>query len=190
MKKITFKLKGVQPLMLNNPQAVNPLNAYAKKLKPLTSKRTKTDADHEDIYRIKFESCWYQNSEGQYIIPGTHFEQSLISAAKETKQGKMFERSLNIFSDSILHFKDEDKSIEELYNAGIYVDIRCVGIKDSKITTCRAIVHDWSCEVEVLYDENQINAKDIISAMKIAGERYGVGTYRQKYGRFEVISHK
>lgn len=45
MKSIKFRITGTMPLMLNNPQTVNPFNEFTKKLKPLTSKRTKTDDD-------------------------------------------------------------------------------------------------------------------------------------------------
>ena len=50
-KRAKFKVTGVTPLMHNNPQTVNPLNDYAKKLKVLTSKRTKTEDDLEEILK-------------------------------------------------------------------------------------------------------------------------------------------
>ena len=133
-KRAKFKVTGVTPLMHNNPQTVNPLNDYAKKLKVLTSKRTKTEDDLEEISHIKFLSCLYQNQDGVYIIPAEHFERSIINSAKERKLGKKFEQSFHIFSDVALDFKDKDKTPEELYQIGSYVDIRIVGIKNSKIT--------------------------------------------------------
>lgn len=38
MKSIRFKMTGICPLMLNNPQTVNPMNVYAKALKSLLTK--------------------------------------------------------------------------------------------------------------------------------------------------------
>lgn len=171
--------------MLNNPQTVNPFNEFTKQLSPLTSKRKKTEDDLIEISRIKFLSSLYMN-EGVYVLPAPHFEQSVISAAKEVKLGKKFERSFRIFSDGILNFPDKDKTPEELFNIGTYVDVRAVGIKNVKITTTRAIIHNWSTEIECFFDETQINDSDVINAFNIAGMRYGVGTYRQLYGRFVV----
>lgn len=186
MKVLKFKVKGTTALMLNNPQTVNPFNEYSKLLKPLTSKRTKSEDDLMEISRIKFLSSLYMNN-GVYIIPSQHFEQSVINAAKERKLGKKFERSFRIFSDCPLDFKDKDKTPDQLYEIGSYVDIRAVGIKNVKITTTRAIIPEWSTTVECYYDESQLDEKDIKELFDIAGQRYGVGTYRSLYGKFEII---
>lgn len=185
MKTIKFKVTGTTALMLNNPQTVSPFNEYSKQLKPLTSKRTKTEDDLLEISRIKFLSSLYV-SNGVYIIPSQHFEQSIVEAAKEKKLGRKFERSFHIFNDSVLEFKDKDKTPEELFNLGVYVDVRAVGIKNAKITTTRAIIPEWSTTVECMFDESQLDEKDILSAFEIAGMRYGIGTYRRLYGRFAV----
>ena len=56
MKSIKFRITGTCPLMLNNPQTVNPMNEYSKALKELTSKRTKTDEDQNEIFHLKYIS--------------------------------------------------------------------------------------------------------------------------------------
>lgn len=185
MKTIRFKVTGTTALMLNNPQTVNPFNEYSKMLKPLTSKRTKTEDDLMEISRIKFLSSLYV-SNGAYIIPAQHFEKSVIEAAKERKLGKKFERSFRIFNDCPLYFKDKDNTPEQLYNLGVYVDIRAVGIKQSKITTTRAIFPEWGTVLECFYDETQLDEKDILEIFEIAGLRYGIGTYRRLYGKYIV----
>ena len=43
MKSIKFRMTGTCPLMLNNPQTVNPMNEFTKAISALTSKRKKTD---------------------------------------------------------------------------------------------------------------------------------------------------
>lgn len=189
MRTLRFKVTGTTALMLNNPQTVNPFNEYSKLLKPLTSKRTKTEDDLMEISRIKFKSTFYMN-DGIYVIPATHFEKSIIDASKERKLGKTFERSFRIFNDCPLEFKDKDKTPEELYELGIYVDIRNVGIKKNQITTTRAIIPEWSTVVECFYDETQIDEKDITEIFAIAGLRYGIGTYRRLYGKYEIKKTK
>ena len=185
MKSLKFKITGMNPLMLNNPQTVNPFNEYAKQLSPLTSKRKKTEDDLMEISRIKFLSSLYMNN-GVYVIPSSHFEQSVIESAKEVKLGKKFERNFRIFSDGILDFPDKNKSPEQLYEIGTYVDVRAVGIKNVKITTTRAIFPQWETEIECFFDETQLNDTDVIRTLEIAGLRYGIGTYRKLYGRYKV----
>ena len=186
MKTIKFKIEGTRPLMLNNPQTVNPFNEYSKMLKPLTSKRTKTEDDLIEISRIKFISCWYIN-DGVYIMPQEIIWRSICEAAKERKLGKKFERSFALVNDSILNFKDKDKSPEDLFEYHQeYVDVRAVGIKNIKITTTRAIIQSWNLMFEAWYDESQIDEKEIVDVVEIAGLRYGLGTYRRLYGRFNA----
>lgn len=185
MKTLKFKVTGTTALMLNNPQTVNPFGKYSKLLAPLTSKRKKTEEDLIEISRLKFlASLYYEN--GIYVIPAPCFECSIVEAAKENKLGKKFERSLRIFSDGVLKFQDSDKTPEQLFEIGTYVDVRAVGIKNAKITTTRAIFPEWSTEIECFFDETQINDTDVINAFTIAGLRYGVGTYRRLYGRYKI----
>ena len=186
MKTIRFKIEGTQPMLQKNPQTVNPFNKFTKELKPLTAKKKKSDEDNDLIYRIQFESCFYINGSGQYIIPATHFWKSVTSAAKEQKLGKKFEQSFCVFEDCILDFPEKNLTPEQLYDEQSHVDIRDTGIKGSRIPACRAIFNDWSTIVECYYDENEINTEQVIQFMEIAGRRYGVGTYRQKFGRFNA----
>ena len=185
MKNIKLKLTSTCPLMLNNARTVNPFDEYSKMLKPITSKRVKTEDDLEEISRIKFIASFYYE-DGTYILPANNIEQSFIEAARERKLGKKFEKSFRIFDDAKLDFRDKLIPPEELYNLGIYVDVRAVGIKNVKITTTRAIIPEWSAECTCWYDESQLNESDVMEVAEIAGMRYGVGTYRRRYGRFDV----
>lgn len=188
MATIKFKVTGKSPLMLNNPQTVNPLNEYTKQLKPLTSKRQKTDEDHEGISRIKFLGSLYLSKDGKYILPTQMFVQSIISAAKERKLGSKVERSFMASEmDVLLEFKDKNKKPNQLFELGIYTDVRDAGIMKSRITATRPIFPEWSTEIEFWYDETQLDEVDLISLFEVAGLRYGVGTFRKgMFGRYEV----
>lgn len=184
MKKLTFKVEGTQPLMLNNAQVVNPFNKYTVALKPLTAKKKKTEEDMEQIYKLQFESSLYIKN-GVYIIPADHFWKSVCTAAKEQKLGKKFEQSFQIYDDCVLNFPEKDMTPAELFAEKSHVDIRDgVIMGRSRVPVCRAIFPKWSTLVEAWYDETQIDEKDIVMIFEIAGLRYGVGTYRQRFGKF------
>lgn len=186
MKKIKLQIEGSQPLMLNNNQVVNPFNKYTKMLKPLTAKKKKTEDDMVEIYRIQFESSLYMKGD-TYIIPLDHFWKSVCTAAKEQKMGKKFEQSFQIFEDCVLDFPEKNMTPDELYADGKCVDIR-IGVLNgrSSVPVCRAIFTEWKTAVECYFDETQIDKADVIRFFEIAGLRYGVGTYRKKFGRFSV----
>jgi hypothetical protein len=188
MQSIKFKMTGICPLMLNNPQTVNPMNEYSKALKELTSKRSKTDDDQNEIFHLKFlASCYYSNR-GEYIIPANMIAKSFEAGAKENKLGAKFQRSLFVFNDGVLNFPENGCSPEELWqnHSEKYVDIRPVGIMKSKVVTARLIIPEWSMEGELFFDETQLNKSEIWLALKNAGSRYGIGTYRQCYGRYNI----
>jgi len=186
MKSIKFEVKGTTPLMLNNPQVVNPFNSYAKAMKEITSKRKKTEEDNQELFRLKFLASIYQDNSGRYIIPSEQFKKSLEESAKENKLGKEFIRSSFIFDNAVIDFADKDKSPEQLYEIGTYVDIRDCGVRGARIPVARFIIPTWSTTIEVFYNEEKLEEDEVVKHMEIAGLRYGVGTYRQKFGKFEI----
>lgn len=192
MQSIKFRMTGVCPLMLNNPQTVNPMNEYAKALKELTSKRSKTDDDQNEIFHLKFLASCYVNNKGQYIIPANMIFKSFESGAKENKLGAKFRQSVFVTEDCLLKFDENGCNPEELWQnwSEKYVDIRPVGIQKQKIVTARMIVPEWSLEGELEFDESQLNKSEVWLAMTNAGLRYGIGTYRQCYGRYDVVEVK
>ena len=188
MKSIKFRITGTCPLMLNNPQTVNPMNVFAKEIKALTSKRTKTDEDQNEIFHLKFLASCYYNDKGQYILPANMIAKSFEAGAKENKLGAKFQRSVFVNEDGVLKFKDNGCSPEELWqnHSETYVDIRPVGVQKSKIVTARMIVPEWSMDGELQFDESQLNKSEVWLALTNAGLRYGIGTYRQCYGRYSI----
>ena len=188
MKSIKFRMTGTCPLMLNNPQTVNPMNEYSKALKELTSKRTKTDDDQNEIFHLKFLASCYYNNKGQYFLPANMISKSFEAGAKENKLGKKFQQSVFVFNDAVLKFDANGCTPEELWenHSETYVDIRPVGIMKAKVVTARMIIPEWSLEGELHFDETQLNKSEVWLAMQNAGLRYGIGTYRQCYGRYKI----
>lgn len=186
MKQITFKITGTTALMQNNPRTVSPFDEYTKAIAAITAKRKKSDDDMLELFRLKWMASIYYE-DGKYIIPASHFQQAIVAASKEKRLGAKFTRSFGIITPSCpLKFKDHKLPPEELYQLEAYVDIRAVGIRGSKVPQARFIIPKWSTEVSCWFDETQINEDDIIEAFNIAGLRYGIGTFRQLYGRFSA----
>ena len=57
MQRINIKISGINPLLQNNPQTVDPFNRFSKAKKKITNKRTgKTDDDLLELGDIETES--------------------------------------------------------------------------------------------------------------------------------------
>lgn len=175
--------------MMQNPQTVNPFNEFTKAIKPLTAKKKKTEEDILQIYKLQFLASLYMK-EGQYIIPAQMFWKSICTAAKEQKLGKKFEQSVIVPNDCLLDFEDKDCPPDLLFDdeklRSKYVDIRDGVIMRARVPVCRSIFPKWNTTLTVWYDEIQIDEDDILHIVKIAGSRYGVGTYRKIYGKYEI----
>ncbi len=63
-------------------------------------------------------------------------------------------------------------------------------------TKFNPIFHDWSCDLEIQYDANNVSAQDIVTLLNYAGFYNGIGSWRPKgggggsgeYGMYEVVT--
>lgn len=195
METTTVKLTGIVPLIQHNNQTVSPLNAYAKALKPLTSKRNKTDSDFALIAHIEWEAGLYLN-DGVVVIPGDNIARSFWDGAKKHKQGPMVKEGVFVESDFIpltysgpkIHTNgsgeipnpDFEKHFEK------HVFQKAVKISRQTIIRTRPIFYDWSLEVVVLFDEVIINQRTLLDCIRTAGQRIGLCDWRPRFGRYTV----
>ena len=71
MKTLEITWKGTTPLIMHSCQCVNPLHPISLALKPLTSKRNKTDEDYKAISDLEWEGglYWDNSKEMGLVIP-------------------------------------------------------------------------------------------------------------------------
>ena len=56
LQQVKYHLEGASPLLMHNGALADPLNFWAKKMKEITAKQKKTDADHEEIGRLEWRA--------------------------------------------------------------------------------------------------------------------------------------
>ena len=196
MKSITVTLNGATALMMHNDQLANPMNEYTRRLKEITSKRTKTDEDHEAIRRIEFEGGLYYDRNIGVYIPGRNLFRCLIDAATLTKAGTKVKRGVVIQEEYVPLAYEGPRTPAELYRADIYVDTRTAGNKGSRIVRTRPVFPPpWSVTFTLFYVPEVLNPQELKSAWESAGMMIGLGDYRPgksggSYGRFELAGWK
>jgi hypothetical protein len=186
--KVRLTAKGTRPLLVHNVQLASPLNAYAKKLKALNSKRIKTDEDRVEIARVEFEGSLYYDAEVGPYLPGQNLLASLVEGGRLTKAGKKIERGVNVDDLVLPLIYRGPRDIASLWGNGEseYVDIRSVVVQRNKVDRCRPIFRDWAIEAEILLDPSVIDLEEFAEVARNAGAMAGVGDYRRLYGRFSV----
>lgn len=177
--KIT--IKGTSPHIQFNGDTINPLNKYAKELRSIE------DRDSERFREVQFRGSLYLNAEKQIVIPTYCIEAGLVEAAKQQKLGSAFLKSVKAETDSILDFPDKDKDIETLFGAYAFSSKASFG-PTRKVVRTGAIFKEWGAILDVSYDVNIINEKDLLDATRYLGSHVGLSSWRPKYGLFTVES--
>lgn len=183
-RSLTFRIIGVTPLVMHNGQLANPLNVWSKRLKAVTGKRTKTDADYEEMARLEWLGGLYLK-DGKPCIPGEVVEGTLVSAAKRSKTGKQAQAGLICPDAALLEF-DGNRAIEDLWQDEDYrLTVGCK-VGQARIMRTRPKFNQWAATITVQYDDSLLNERQVVDFFTLAGQNIGMCDWRPKFGRFEV----
>jgi hypothetical protein len=191
MDTITFKFNGTSPLMMHSDRGANPLDPQAKELKKLTSTRQKTDDIHEAVARMEWELGMYFDKELGPYLPTANLRATLVEGAKFNKLGQAMKRATLVLVEKAKLNYTGPRVITELWDAGIYRDVRSVVVGTSRVMRCRPIFPaPWSVTFDLMFDPTVIQRPDIITAATAAGNLVGLGDNRPNcggsFGRFTV----
>lgn len=184
MKVIKLRITGNCPLLMHSERGANPLDKAVQAHKTLTSKRKKTEDDQLAIARSEYELAFYHDGKAPFI-PAINIDRCIQEGAKKNKLGRIFEASARCVEDRIPLIYNGPKDIEGLYQAG-FVDIRSVGVNQSRVMRVRPMFREWALEFDYAFDETQLDIDQVLLAASLAGSMSGLGDYRPRFGRFSV----
>lgn len=186
-KKASYDLSSSSTMLMNNGQTADPLNEFSKALKAITSKRAKTDADHEAISEIEFYASLYMDEDGP-IIPAKNVMGMVLEAAAKKRKKKHAKSCVFVDSHARLEYEGP-RAAEELWEDGGFTHREIVRIKQAKIVRTRSEFDNWTATIEINYEDSLINLSDIDEWLEIAGSQTGIMDYRPQHGRFKVVSN-
>jgi hypothetical protein len=180
----TFQITGIVPIILHNGRMANPLDPWAKKLKEISGKRKKVDADYEQMAKIEWFASLYLDKSDRIILPGMMLEASLVNGAKKFKLGQQAKAGLFVESHAPLKFDGQDLTPEQLWERGENTLTVACKVSMAKIMRTRFIAHEWAADVAVTFDDSLFNPAQISEIFEASGMQIGVGTWRPRHGRF------
>lgn len=183
---LKFRIKGVSALLSHNGQLANPLNEFSKKIKQISSKRSKTEADFEEMARLEWHGGLYL-MDGKPCIPGEVLEATLISAARKNKRGKQAQAGILCPGNYPITY-DGPTDLDTMWADPRFRLTVGARVQKSRIMRTRPIFREWSAEIEVMYDPAMLNKSEVESIVRIAGEDIGLMDWRPKFGRFVVMT--
>jgi len=191
-------IAGTNALLMHNGMLADPLSAYTKELKALTSNRKKSDDDHMKIAEAEFRGGLYYSKELGPYIPGDVIDAAIRGGAKKKKLGQVFFACVKTrHSEYPLKYKGQKKEHKgpngmaalwntEDANGRTFVDRRGAGVQDSRIIRTRPKFEEWEVTFELELAPSELNPENVKEAIVLAGRYVGLCDFRPKYGTFEV----
>lgn len=173
--KFNVHIRGVAPLLFNRyPEEEDQTGQAGAKQKraPLTKDE-------------QVERSLYRDEKKQIYTPADHVIGSMIKAASSFKlEGK------RTFIDVVKGgFFIEPLKIPHV-NQKYTTDWRSVVIpkQRARVMKGRARLDEWGLKFKLICIDPRASVQDVKDIMNYAGAYKGIGDYRPRYGRFEVVS--
>ena len=181
---ITVKLNGKTPLLMDRfPEDVK--KGILAKQAGLAKGNKKKIRDTTD----EIKEAIHLTSKGAIGFPVFGFKKGMMEATSfvgdKAFSKKLISGAVKIMNvdEGLVPIKFKKQTVLE-HNIG----------SQTKFTPC---FHDWSCELQIRYDQNNISAQDIVTLLNYAGFYNGVGAWRPKgagggsgeYGMYEVVAN-
>lgn len=202
-QKINVKLTGVAPLLMHNNRLVDPLDSFTKAMKAISSKRKKTDEDHERLSWLEWHGGLYttpglEAGKGGDIVgadtalptlTGDMLEACTVAGAKVARLGKDF--ASGYFVDQVEKFDyDGPKKLAGLQTDKAFWDRRQARVQTSTVMRTRPRFERWSVEFSAYFLTDVLQFDQVEKALRDAGRLKGIGDWHPRYGRFDVSSIK
>ena len=187
--RITIALQGTSPLLMHNPQMVDPEFDINRQIKALTDKRKKTDEDMRQIEKLEWFGGLYtaQNGDGCIVTqPTSKVRKCLINTARISKMGKSIERAISFEQLNVPLQYVGPKDIEALYEDKSFRSRLSVGIRGKRVMRVRPQFMPWALSASGLFIEDAgLNLDEFTRIVELAGLVEGIGDNRVNgYGRF------
>lgn len=179
---LKYKLTSSAPLIMHNGQTADPLNKWAKLLKQISSKRTKTEADHEEMARLEFMAGLYLSEEGP-VLPAHVIDAVIVNGAKKSKEGQVAKSGCFCLEHAKLEYKGP-RTANELWADDNFRFSALVRVSTSRVSRTRPIFKEWSTTLTLHVEDTLVNPSQVDKWLNDAGTQVGICDWRPQYGRF------
>lgn len=189
MRTLKATIKGISPLLQNNPQTVDRFNKYAKKMAQINAKKTRrTDDDYLELQDIEVRSKIYFDETVGIYIPSTWLLAAI--AANSFRVAKVSKADVRgaVFAtvDRIpLNYRGKEliKTPEDIVGNP---DFRQkLTLKQGQVRIVKAVptFHNWSFSTDIEYDDKIIDPDSLKAVIERASKYGGFGDFRPTFGR-------
>jgi hypothetical protein len=188
MIKVGLHITGTTTLLMHADTLADPLRPETKDFRKVTSKRTKTDDDYEEMSRFEYLAGLYLNTDGRIVIPARNVMRCLIEGARITKSGPKVERGLIVLDTDFPLQYDGPVEPGALYADKRFVSRMTISVMKKRTVRCRPKFSQWAVDVELMIDSKVLSVDELRDIATDAGSMIGLGDYRKGggFGRFKA----
>lgn len=186
MYSLDVTIRGVAPL-LQCRYPVPDLATLSKGARQVTGA-----PDYTEEWRDKL----YVTSDDELYEPSSHIEAAMIAAAANFKiagrRGKtykdLFKAAVFVSPEMVPHGLKAPDTLDTDADKRLYLDVRPVVINRSRIVRIRpAFKAGWTLAFTIDVIDDQIAQELLHDILTLAGRTVGIGDYRPKFGRFQIV---
>lgn len=189
-KEYEVTIEGTVPIVMHNGQTADPLNAYSKALKAVSSKRKKVDDDYEKMAGIEWEAALYLDKDKRVMLAGHVVEACIVGGAKKSKSGQQAKTALFVDGDAEFFADGKQVTLDAIKDKGEYRLAVPVKVGTARVVRTRPKFDKWSAKFSLQVMDNVANESEVQGWLRDAGLLVGLCDWRPRYGRFRVVEFK
>ena len=187
MRSTSFTIRGLAPLLMHNGRLVDKLDDFTKALAKATKSKSKdTEQGQQTISELEWRGSLYTDEDNHPCLPGEVLEAMLVEGAKVFKLGKACKGALIVDGNYKIKY-DGPKTVDGLWKDGGFLKRSPARVGQQRIIRSRPIFPKWECTFDVQWDPDMIKDEEQLADIVESAGRSGVGDWRPKFGRFEVV---
>jgi hypothetical protein len=171
-------------MLMHSARLSDPLDPATKALKAVSSKRVKTEDDHQAVAEAEWLGSLYLDPDIGPFIPGGNITAALVAGAKLNKLGTRVTRGLLITTDvNPLAYQGPRDAIA-MWRSGNFTHRASVVVSQARVMRTRPMFRQWATGAEGIVDESQLDLDQLGQIADNAGSFVGLGDWRPRFGRF------
>ncbi|MEM1097148.1 MAG: hypothetical protein AAGH92_00025 [Planctomycetota bacterium] len=170
---------------MHSSRLADPLDETTKAMAKITSKRSKTMADHEKLAELEWRGSLYLDADERVVIPSEVLEAVIVAGAKKMKKGPAAKAGVFVLDHARLDYEGPD-SVAELWREERFRLRAAVAVNGRRVMRTRPKFEGWVADIHVQYVPELVGLDTIEEFLIAAGVQVGVGDWRPRYGRFTV----
>ena len=189
--ELIIEIVGTKPLLLNSVSLADPRDTWAKELARLRAIRSskRTDEHLDKMEYVQFMGSFYQIPEITGVaLPCENVRQSVIQAAKISREGATVQRALQVTAPAAALIYDGPKALQELWDSRRFHLTKMIRGKGGASPSTYPMFAEWALRVPANLDESVLNFEELTAIAERAGRTEGLGAMRKLgYGRYAAI---